>query len=268
MSARQIHEVRPPACAGTFYPAPAAELRNMVEFCLAGAIRCPHRGFAKAFVLPHAGYVYSGPVAATGYRCLQQDRDVIRRIVLVGPSHRTAFRGLAASGTDAFATPLGEIPVDVGAIADLVALPQVQLLDAAHAREHSLEVHLPFLQVVLDQFAIVPLLAGEANDAEIGVVLDALWGGAETRFIISSDLSHYHPYATARRLDETTAGQIERLEPVATNQACGAVAVNGLFRAARRHGLRGRLLDLRNSGDTAGDRSRVVGYGAFAFFHH
>lgn len=265
MSAHQFHQVRPPAFAGTFYPADPLELRQLVEFCLAGAIRCQNQGSAKAFVLPHAGYVYSGPIAGTGYRCLADERDVIQRIILLGPSHRLAFRGLAVSGANTFATPLGEIPVDEAAVLELLAWPQVQLLEAAHQHEHSLEVHLPFLQVVLNQFTLIPLVVGDATEREVAEVLEILWGGLETRIVISSDLSHYYDYATARRLDEQTAQRIEALEPVATEQACGAFPLNGLLCSARKHGLRPRLLDLRNSGDTAGDRSRVVGYGAFAF---
>jgi AmmeMemoRadiSam system protein B len=265
MSAHQFHKVRPPAFAGTFYPANPVELRELVEFCLAGAIRCQKQGSAKAFVLPHAGYVYSGPVAGSGYRCLELERNEIRRIILLGPSHRVAFHGLAVSEANAFATPLGEIPVDECVVADILELPQVQLLEAAHAREHSLEVHLPFLQVVLNQFALVPLVVGDATEEEISAVLEKLWGGHETRILISSDLSHYHDYLSARRLDEETAEQIERLEPVGVDQACGAIPLNGLLCAARKHGLHSHLLDLRSSGDTAGDRSRVVGYGAFAF---
>jgi AmmeMemoRadiSam system protein B len=265
MSAYQLHRVRPPAFAGKFYPAEADELRQMVEFCLAGAIRCQQPRSAKAFVLPHAGYVYSGPIAGTGYRCLEFDRKVIRRIILLGPSHRVGFAGVALSEAGAFATPLGEIPVDDAALEGLLKLPQIRPYEAAHAREHSLEVHLPFLQVVLDEFTLVPLVVGEATADEISVVLEQLWGGSETRIIISSDLSHYHNYRAARQLDETTAHQIERLEPVVTNQACGAIPLNGLLESARKHQLYSHLLDLRNSGDTAGDRARVVGYGAFAF---
>jgi AmmeMemoRadiSam system protein B len=265
MSAHQFHKVRPPAFAGTFYPADPVELRQLVEFCLAGAIRCQKQGSAKAFVLPHAGYVYSGPIAGTGYHCLEEDRDHVRRIVLLGPSHRVAFSGVAVSSANSFATPLGEISVDESAVSDILELPQVQLLESAHEREHSLEVHLPFLQVVLGQFKLVPLVVGDATAQEVCEVLDRVWGGAETRILISSDLSHYHDYATARRLDEQTAATIGRLESVATDQACGASPLNGLLYAARKHGLHSHLLDLRSSGDTAGDRSRVVGYGAFAF---
>ena len=265
MSAHQLHEVRPPAFAGAFYPADPIELRQLVEFCLAGAIRCQRQGSVKAFVLPHAGYMYSGPIAGTGYHCLEEDRSSVERVVLLGPSHRVAFNGIAVSGANAFATPLGEVPVDEAAVLDLLDLPQVQMLESAHEHEHSLEVHLPFLQVVLNQFTLIPLVVGDASEQEVSEVLDQVWGGAETRILISSDLSHFHDYPTARRLDEQTADRIEHLEPVATDQACGAYPLNGLLCSARKHGLHSHLLDLRSSGDTAGDRSRVVGYGAFAF---
>jgi len=265
MSAHQFHKVRPPAFAGTFYPAGAVALRESVEFCLAGAIRCHTLPSAKAFVLPHAGYVYSGPIAGTGYRCLELERDVIRRIILLGPSHRVAFSGIAVSEVSAFGTPLGEVPVDMAALAEIMELPQVRVLEAAHEHEHALEVHLPFLQTVLSDFKLVPLVVGEANEEEVAAVLEKLWGGAETRIIISSDLSHYFEHAVARQLDAETAGRIEKFQPVETTQACGAVPLNGLLAAARRHKLHPHIMDLRNSGDTAGNRARVVGYGAFAF---
>jgi AmmeMemoRadiSam system protein B len=265
MCACRFRRVRPPAFAGSFYPADAGELRRLVQFCLAGAVPCEARRTLKAFVLPHAGLIYSGPVAGSGYLCLERDRDTVQRVVLVGPSHRVAFKGLAASEASSFATPLGEVPLDEAAIAGVLELPQVQLLEAAHAHEHSLEVQLPFLQVALGSFKLVPLVVGEASAEEVGEVLDRLWGGPETRIVVSSDLSHYHDSTLARKLDEETAEAIEQLQPVMTEQACGATPLNGLLCAARHHRLHGHTLDLRNSGDTAGDHSRVVGYGAFAF---
>ena len=265
MSACRFNKVRPPAFAGSFYPANGEELRQLVQFCLAGGMQSVVKRSHKAFVLPHAGLIYSGPVAGSGYLCLERDRDVIQRVVLLGPSHRVAFTGIAVSEATAFATPLGEVPVDEAAVADILQLPQVRVLEAAHAREHSLEVHLPFLQVVLDHFKLVPLVVGDARAEEVNVALEKLWGGPETRFIISSDLSHFHDYALARRLDAETASCIEALQPVTTDQACGALPLNGLLHAARKHKFASHTIDLRNSGDTAGDRSRVVGYGAFAF---
>jgi AmmeMemoRadiSam system protein B len=266
MSARQYHKTRQPVFAGMFYPGDAGELRQMVQFCLAGALPCAKKhGLLKAFVLPHAGFVYSGPIAGAGYRCLEEGRGSIRRIVLLGPSHRVAFDGIAVSEHNAFATPLGEVPVDEAASDALLGLSQVHLLESAHAQEHSLEVQLPFLQVALDSFKVVPLVVGEASAEEIGAVLEQLWGGPETRIVVSSDLSHYHDYTQACHLDRETAGRIEKLEPVMPDQACGSMPLNGLLHAARKHRLTPHTIDLRNSGDTAGERARVVGYGAFGF---
>jgi AmmeMemoRadiSam system protein B len=258
-----LEDIRPPAVAGMFYPGDAAELRRLVESCLEGK-PTPACVSAKAYILPHAGYVYSGPVAGTGYRQLRAERDHVRRVVLLGPSHRVAFPGVAVSRYTGFATPLGVVPVDRLAIERLRDLPQVFESDRAHQREHSIEVHLPFLQVALRDFQVVPLVVGDASEREVAEVLDRLWGGPETRIIISSDLSHYHDYASACRLDRETARRIEQLEPVSSEQACGAVPLDGLLHAARARGMILRTLDLRNSGDTAGPRDQVVGYGAFA----
>ena len=257
--------VRPPAFAGTFYPGNAVELRRQIQFYLANAVACAARGTPKALILPHAGYVYSGAVAAAGYRCLQQERNLIRRVILLGPSHRVGFAGVAISGHHGFATPLGEIPVDWAACEALLALPQVQLLEAAHAREHSLEVHLPFLQVVLGEFTLVPLVVGDVGAVAVGTVIEKLWDGPATRIIVSSDLSHYHDESLARKLDCETAARIENLQALEPAQACGALPVNGLLRAARQHRLTPHTLDLRSSGEISGDHARVVGYGAFAF---
>jgi len=259
-------KIRPSAVAGQFYPDNPAELRRMVEGFLR-AVKPTDAVAPKAVIAPHAGYVYSGPIAASAYARLSAARDTVKRIVLLGPSHRVPFRGLAASGAEAFSTPLGLVPVDAEASREIRLLPQVVVLDQAHAHEHSLEVHLPFLQVVLADFKIVPLVVGDASDEEVSQVIDRLWDGAETRFVISSDLSHYLDYATAQKLDQATAHAIERLRPedIGDEQACGRIPVRGLLCAARQHGLRARTLDLRNSGDTAGPHSQVVGYGAWAF---
>ena len=258
-------KVRQPAVAGKFYPADPGELREAVSRALGGA---QTSGPApKAIIAPHAGYIYSGAVAASAYARLAPARDRIRRVVLIGPSHRVAFRGLAASSADAFATPLGRVPLDRECIDALLALPAVQLLDRAHQAEHSLEVHLPFLQVVLESFRLVPLAAGDASPAEVAGVLDAVWGGNETLIVVSSDLSHYLDYDSARRVDAGTRRAIEALrwEDLGEDQACGRNGVNGLLETARRRRMRVQTLDLRNSGDTAGTRDEVVGYGAWAF---
>ncbi|MGA7801786.1 MAG: AmmeMemoRadiSam system protein B [Gammaproteobacteria bacterium] len=257
--------VREPAVAGLFYPADPDELRAMVDGFLAAA---DASGPApKALVVPHAGYVYSGPVAASGYARLAGARSTIRRVVLLGPAHRVGFRGLAASSAKQFATPLGSIPVDRAAVEDILSLPQVHSLDEAHAQEHSLEVHLPFLQACLQEFTLVPLVVGDATAQEVDEVLERLWGGPETLVVISSDLSHYHDYDSARRLDTATSRAIEALRPqdIHYEQACGRNPISGLLVAARKHGLHGKTVDLRNSGDTAGGRDQVVGYGAYVF---
>jgi predicted class III extradiol MEMO1 family dioxygenase len=307
----------------------------------------------KAIIVPHAGYIYSGPIAASAYARLQPARGTITRVVLLGPAHRVGFEGLALSSADYFVTPLGKIPVDRAALDRVSALPQVHRLDAAHAQEHSLEVHLPFLQEVLGDFTLVPLVVGDAGPEEVGAVIELLWGGpesatatslsrgprlgnrsrrcstscihavvdpigesaigtslsrgprlgnrsrrcstscihavvdpigesaigtslsrgprldpiGETLIVISSDLSHYHDYATAQRLDRATSAAIEALRPqdIGYDQACGRNPVNGLLHVARARGLHARTIDLRNSGDTAGTRDQVVGYGAYVF---
>ena len=219
----------------------------------------------KAIIVPHAGFIYSGPIAASAYALLEQGRDSIRRVILAGPAHRVYVPGVAVSSASAFDSPLGSVPVDRETVERLKALPFVQVSDAAHALEHSLEVHLPFLQSVLGAFSLVPLVVGDADPEEMARVFEAVWGDEETLIVVSSDLSHYLPYESARRRDRRTVESILALEArIDPEEACGAMPINGLLTLARRRGLSIELLDLRNSGDTAGDRSRVVGYAAFA----
>ena len=259
--------VRPPAVAGAFYPGDAESLALEVASLLQQA--GPPAGGAtlpKAVVVPHAGYLYSGPVAATAYARLKAARGRVRRVILLGPCHRVAVRGLALPGAAAFATPLGQIPVDPEAAATARELPQVTVSEQAHAFEHSLEVQLPFLQAVLGEFSLLPLAVGDATAEDVAAVLERLWGGEDTLIVISSDLSHYLPYDVARRVDSVTARAILAMQHTLDHsQACGATPLDGFLLAAKRRGLTAELLDLRNSGDTAGDRSRVVGYAAFAF---
>jgi AmmeMemoRadiSam system protein B len=257
-------KVRPAAVAGTFYPDEPEALASTVRRLLAGATGGTER--PKALIAPHAGYVYSGPIAATAYAQIAPLADRIRRVVLLGPAHRVALRGLALPGATAFATPLGEIEVDEAAAAALRDLPQVVTNPAAHALEHSLEVHLPFLQTVLREFRLVPLAVGDASTDEVAEVIERLWGGDETLIVISSDLSHYLPYVEACRIDRATVDTVLAFEPILDHaQACGATPINGLLRAAFAHGLTPQLNDLRNSGDTSGDRGRVVGYASISF---
>ena len=257
-------QVRRPAVAGTFYPGSREELAETVRACL-DAAGAPAEAPPKAVVAPHAGYVYSGPVAGSAYTRLAPLRGRVERVVLLGPAHRVACRGLAAPSCDAFATPLGDVPLDREALDRALALPQVETNDLAHADEHSLEVHLPFLQTVLGAFQLAPFVVGEAKPGEVAEVLELLWGGPETLLVVSSDLSHYHEYATARRIDAETTRAIEALDPdaISHEQACGRIPVQGLLLAARRHGLAARAVDVRSSGDTAGPRDRVVGYGSY-----
>jgi AmmeMemoRadiSam system protein B len=262
-----MERVRPAAVAGSFYPSGPGQLRDMVEGFLAGAAAGAPGPAPKAVVVPHAGYVYSGPVAASAYARLGLGRDRITRVVLLGPSHRVAFSGLAVSGAMGFASPLGVVPVDAAGEAGLLELGLARAIPAAHAREHSLEVQLPFLQVVLGPFRLVPVVVGEADPEAVARALDRLWGGPETAVVVSSDLSHYLEPAAARALDRATAEAIRDLRPedLGEPSACGRIPVQGLLAAARRRGLAAEVLDLRNSGDTAGGAGPVVGYGAFAF---
>lgn len=259
---------RPPAVAGSFYPADQQELDSEVRGFLQGTTPGSDQR-PKAIIVPHAGYVYSGAVAASAYRSLEPFKGKVQRVVLLGPSHYVGFRGLAVPGveTDAFSTPLGDIPLDRECIDDLLAtFPQVCARDDAHSKEHALEVQLPFLQRTLGAFLLVPIVVGEAAPAETAAVIEHLWGGPETLFVVSSDLSHYHDYETARRCDRATSRAISELEfeHLTPEDACGCYPIQGLLAAARQRGLGAEVIDLRNSGDTAGPRDRVVGYAAVA----
>jgi len=256
--------VRSPAVAGMFYPADAQQLAHEVQQSLAAAH--PHALIPKALIVPHAGYIYSAAIAATAYATLRPIAAHIRRVVLLGPAHRVALRGLALPEADAFDTPLGRVMLDTAAVRTIAHLPQVSVNAQAHALEHALEVQLPFLQSILPDFTLLPLAIGMASAEEVAEVLDALWGGEETLIVISSDLSHYLPYATAQRVDgETVQSILDLHQPIAHERACGGTPISGLIVAAQKHQLTPHLLDLRNSGDTAGARDRVVGYAAFAF---
>jgi hypothetical protein len=259
--------VRRPAVAGLFYPAEPEVLRREVERHLAAAEPPPFTECPRALIAPHAGYIYSGPVAASAYACWARYREQIDCVVLVGPSHRHWFSGLALPDASAFSTPLGDVRVDAARAERVLALPGVQVLDAAHTEEHSLEVHLPFLQVLLDEFTIVPLVVGQADAATVAAALDTLRADPATVLLISSDLSHYHNYADARHLDGETSNWIEHLDGrhIDGEHACGCRGIGGLLQLAAGQGWQALTLDLRNSGDTAGNRDQVVGYGAWAF---
>jgi MEMO1 family protein len=257
---------RPAAVAGLFYASDPDRLRTQVSDLLADVAASPNL-MPKALIAPHAGYVYSGRAAAAAFATLRDGAPAITRVVLIGPAHYVRVRGIAAPTIDAFATPLGRVPVDVAALNQIAELPFVVRADAPHASEHALEVELPFLQTVLPSFQVVPLVVGDAAPQDVAHVLRQLWRGRETLIVVSSDLSHYHSYEAARRLDASTAAAIERGEwaNLGPNQACGCLPIAGLLIEAERRGLHAQRLSLCNSGDTAGARDRVVGYGAWMF---
>lgn len=256
--------VRPPAVAGLFYPADPIALQHYVQAALSreASLSCE----PKALIVPHAGYVYSGQTAAAAYATLKPYSSKIRRVVLLGPTHRVAATGLVLPEATRFSSPLGSVKVDSDAVSHLLQLPQVSISAAVHAEEHALEVQLPFLQNVLDEFLLLPLLVGDARCEDVAEVLDLLWGGDETLIVISSDMSHYLPYSVATRQDQQTSKRILSLSsPISHEEACGGTAIGGLLISAKRHGLQAQLLAHCNSGDTAGTRDSVVGYASYAF---
>ena len=257
-------QIREPAVAGLFYPAGTGELDKSVRAMLHG-VQSSQDPAPKALIVPHAGYVYSGPVASIAYARLRRFRDHYSRVVLLGPSHRVSTPGLAVSAADAFRTPLGDVPLDREVIARLEDPPAIIRSEEPHRFEHSIEVQLPFLQTVLGSFSLVPLLVGDAGAGTVAEVIETLWGGKETLIVVSSDLSHFHDYEAAQSLDFATCSSIEHLDVqgIGARDACGSKAIKGLLLVARRRGLRITTLDLRNSGDTAGERDQVVGYGSW-----
>ncbi|MCL2803336.1 MAG: AmmeMemoRadiSam system protein B [Micrococcales bacterium] len=256
--------VRPAAVAGLFYPNSPMRLAEQVDTLLAHA-RDPGAA-PKAMIVPHAGYQYSGAIAALGYACLFAAQPPIKQVVLLGPCHRVACPGLGLPGVDALATPLGDVEVWVEGVAAVTGLPLVETLPEVHAQEHSLEVHLPFIQRTLPDAKVLPLAVGSAGPEVVAAVLDEVWGGPETLVVVSSDLSHYHRYERAQRFDQMTIDRILRLDPTLPPElACGARPVNGLLLAAQRHDLQATLVGAANSGDTAGDKRQVVGYACVRF---
>jgi hypothetical protein len=270
---REMHTIRPAAVAGSFYPAHTQTLADAISMLLKNAENAScavslnqYSIPPKAIIVPHAGYIYSGQTAAIAYSQLARWRDTIKRVILLGPVHRVPVRGLALPDVDVFTTPLGEVKLDKTAIAAVANMKQVVTSYPAHAQEHSLEVQLPFLQAVLNDFKLVPFAVGDATPEEVAEVLEALWGSTETIIVVSSDLSHFLPYKVASEVDISTVKNILNMQGTLTHhQACGGTPVNGLILAAEKHHLHPMLLDLCNSGDTAGDKNRVVGYAAFAF---
>jgi AmmeMemoRadiSam system protein B len=269
-----MNTIRHSAVAGLFYPEDAETLREAVETYLhpketnENCFYLEPQAAPKAIIVPHAGYVYSASTAADAFRILIPYADKMKRVVLLGPSHRVGFEGIAFCSADYFRTPLGDVEIDHSAFARISDIPYVGILNQAHKQEHSLEVQLPFLQTILPSFKLVPLVVGDINKETIATVLNALWGGDETLIVISSDLSHYHDYDTARQLDSKTSHAIEQMQPgdIEYDQACGRNPINGLLHLGKQKHLRAKTLALCNSGDTAGDKNRVVGYGAWAFW--
>ena len=269
MQRNENAKIRPPAVAGMFYPDDAAELTRTLEVLLQSNIpKNPvNAKDIKAIIAPHAGYIYSGPVAAAEYQFLNQRKDDIENIILIGPSHRVPLLGLATSSADYYTTPLGEIPVNREITKIFNELPFVGELDQAHSLEHSLEVHLPFFQHILKDFQLVPVVAGDATAEQVSQFVELALRQQNSLLVISSDLSHYHDYNTAKRLDNDTCNAIESLavEQLDSKHACGYIPVRGLLKYAKEHGLTAETIDCRNSGDTTGPKDQVVGYGAYVF---
>lgn len=265
MSAHPRHMIRPPAVAGLFYPDEADELRRQIDGFLAATAQAALPA-PKAVISPHAGYLYSGQTAAHAFRALGLRNSPPSRVVVIGPCHRVPLSGIALPSASFFATPLGEIELDRDTFETLAEQPEVSVDDTAHAQEHSLEVQLPFLQVLFgEHFRLLPLVVGDSTTEAVAQVLEKVWGDDETVIVVSSDLSHYHSYKTAQAMDTGTVARILARLPIEYGDACGALPINALLAQARRKALRPRLLDMRNSGDTAGDKTRVVGYAAFGF---
>lgn len=258
--------IRKAAVAASFYSADPDKLQRMIRNFLDSAKK--NLPVPKAVIAPHAGYIYSGPIAANSYACLCAARAVIKRVILLGASHYTNFTNIALSGAESFATPLGLVKVDQAAIAKIASLSDGSIMDEVHATEHSLEVQLPFLQMVLEDFVIIPLLVSSIEPQPIAKLIESLWGGPETLIVVSSDLSHYLDYQTAQKLDQKTAKAIINLTPqdIQENQACGCLPIKALLEVAIKKHLKIAAIDLRNSGDTSGSKDRVVGYGAFHFY--
>jgi AmmeMemoRadiSam system protein B len=255
---------RPPAVAGSFYPQSTQMLRQTVDSLLS-SVAVPERAGNCGIIAPHAGYAYSGRIAAAAFgslRCCSW----IKRTVIIGPAHFVPFLGVAAPSDAAFMTPLGEVPVDVAAVEALREETVVSITDEPHAPEHAIEVELPFLQSVFGNVPIVPLLFGSTSAAELAAVIARVWT-ADTLLVVSSDLSHFEDYCGASRHDARTAAAIEALDEAAIGRsdACGHLAIRGALMEAARRGLKVERLALLNSGDITRDRKSVVGYGAWAF---
>jgi hypothetical protein len=259
--------IRKPNVAGQFYPEQTKALVEMINKFLSEAKHVVLPEQPKAIIVPHAGYIYSGTVAATIYAALSQYKDIINNVILLGPTHRMTFKGVAATMVDCFETPLGSIPV-VHNWRNTLTSSVVNVNETAYEMEHSIEIQLPFLQVVLDKFELLPFVVGDEDFIAVADIIDSLWGKEDTLVVVSSDLSHYKDYNTAQELDALTSQAIVNLTPleIKHEQACGLIPIQGLLQAAKNRKMKVRALDVRNSGDTAGSKDSVVGYGAFCFW--
>ncbi len=267
MTSEEEHRMRPAAVAGLFYPDDTGQLCHQLDNFL-HANSQPTGDCPKALIVPHAGYVYSGAIAGSAYSLLQPVAEQITKVVLLGPCHYVPVNYLALPEAEYFQTPLGHVELDRDLIWKIESLPQVIRSAETHAREHALEVQLPFLQRLLRNFTLLPLVVGQVSPEQVCEVLVCVWGGPETLILVSSDLSHYLDYETALKVDKSTSRSIVQLDDhIRPEQACGCYSVNGLLRVARQKNLSSRCIDLGNSGDTSGDRDRVVGYGAYAFYY-
>jgi AmmeMemoRadiSam system protein B len=258
--------IRQPAVAGRFYPAEPEQLRAEVQGYLAAADAPAPGQRLRAVIAPHAGYIYSGPVAGYSYRQLDSlDRNRRWQVFLLGPAHRYPLRGVSVAAYEQHLTPLG--PVAISPIAHELA-QKLGFIPEADRLEHSLEVQLPFLQCQLPDFELIPIVVGAAPPLALAQVLEPYTAAEDVLFVISTDLSHYHPYAEARRIDAVANEAIPALDwqrMAEQGDACGIVGVLAAMTLARDHGWQGHLLNYRNSGDTAGPRDQVVGYGAYSF---
>jgi len=259
-------QIRTAALAGSFYPADADQLRHTLADLL-NEVETPS-GSPKALIAPHAGYIYSGSTAAKAYANLNSIKNNIKRVVILGPAHRVYVKGMALPNASAFATPLGNIDIDSEGLKKIKHLPQVQFSDEAHAQEHSIEVHLPFLQTCLNKFSLLPIVVGDASPEQVAQVLELLWGNEETLIVISTDLSHFHDYAKSQQIDSATCARIEKMDfaRLSPQQACGCRPMSGLLYVARQRQMQIKRLGLCNSGDTAGSKDRVVGYGSWSLY--
>lgn len=254
--------------AGYFYPNDPNTLSKQIDDFLLNTEIEKNNIIPKAIIVPHAGYIYSGQTAAFSYNCLEKIKNKIKKVVIIGPAHRVGFNGIAGTLATEFVTPLGVVKVDESSMENVLTMPSVMILEEAFQGEHCLEVQLPFLQKILNNFTIVPLIVGNVSYITLSEVIERLWGFDDTLFVISSDLSHYHDYKTAQNMDSTTANAIVNLEPdnITYDNACGRIGIQAMLDIAKSKNMTVKQLDLRNSGDTAGDKNRVVGYGAFCVY--